>query len=424
MKRKIIFVSIISMMLLSSCQNPFASVVSVAQSSSLIPSIETSSQNTSSGISDSIGSVSSSVAEGTYDSLAINVMTLGNHYAGDSIYIKAGDKDILIDAGSRHSSTPVVENYIDTHGCTDKSLEYLILTHGDQDHVEGMTTSGSDAGILDYYSVGAIIDNQFSNKTTVGYKNYISRRDALVTAGTTVHHTADYYFTLDDTTNEYVANSYNHIELTPTISMDVIYNYFYFNKGSDENNYSVSVMFNQGTNHFLLTGDLEESGEAKMVQYYASRDGLPHVKFFKAGHHGSYTASTSVLLDQITPEMCAVSCVAGTEEYTYNTDRQFPSQSFIDRIAPHTSKVFITSMTEYKADRYPENNRVDMNGNIVCAADSSGNVTMTGSASSISLKDTGWMKTIISRSTEESKTRVDNGVGYPRIWPSSPSTYN
>ena len=33
--------------------------------------------------------------------LSIHFMELGNEYAGDSIYIKAGETDILIDAGSR-----------------------------------------------------------------------------------------------------------------------------------------------------------------------------------------------------------------------------------------------------------------------------------------------------------------------------------
>lgn len=474
MKRKVIFVSIISMMLLSSCQNPFTVTVSSEQASSPASSIEVSSSSTTpsssqvtnpssdAGSSQTVSSIdasssasistdssnadsnlssvatsssaeasSSSAAPGTYDPLSINILTLGNQYAGASIYIKAGDKDILIDAGSRHSSSPVIENYVDTHGCTDNSLEYLILTHGDQDHVEGMTTSGSYTGILDYYSIGTIIDNQYSTKTTVGYTGYTSKRDTLVSSGNTVHHTADYYFSLDSGTNQYEANSYNHIELTPTISMDILYNYYYFNTSSDENNYSVSVMLNQGTNRFLLTGDLEEGGETKMVQYYASRGGLPHVKFFKAGHHGSYTASNNVLLNQVTPEMCAVSCVAGSEEYTFNTDNQFPSQAFITRIAAHTSKVFVTSISKYGTDGYPTSgSRVDMNGNIVCSADSSGNVTMTGSNNSISLKDSDWMKSTISRSTSyydsstKKTSRVDAGTGHPRTWPSVTSTYN
>ena len=63
--------------------------------------------------------------------LSIHFMELGNKYAGDSIYIKAGDTDILIDAGSRESSTETTSAYIDQY-CTDGVLEYVIATHADE----------------------------------------------------------------------------------------------------------------------------------------------------------------------------------------------------------------------------------------------------------------------------------------------------
>ena len=50
--------------------------------------------------------------------LSIHFMELGNEYAGDSIYIKAGDTDILIDAGSRASSTDTTAAYIDRYSNT------------------------------------------------------------------------------------------------------------------------------------------------------------------------------------------------------------------------------------------------------------------------------------------------------------------
>ena len=40
--------------------------------------------------------------------LQIHFLELGNKYTGDCTYIKAGDTDILIDAGSRTSSIPYI----------------------------------------------------------------------------------------------------------------------------------------------------------------------------------------------------------------------------------------------------------------------------------------------------------------------------
>ena len=46
------------------------------------------------------------VAEGE---LEIHFLELGNKYTGDCTYIKAGDKDILIDAGSKASSIETID---------------------------------------------------------------------------------------------------------------------------------------------------------------------------------------------------------------------------------------------------------------------------------------------------------------------------
>ena len=41
----------------------------------------------------------------TEEELSIHFLELGNKYTGDCVYIKAGNNDILIDAGSRNSSS-------------------------------------------------------------------------------------------------------------------------------------------------------------------------------------------------------------------------------------------------------------------------------------------------------------------------------
>ena len=82
--------------------------------------------------------------------LSIHFMELGNEYAGDSVYIKAGETDILIDAGSRASSTDTTSEYIDQY-CTDGVLEYVIATHADQDHIAGFAGSNTSPSIFERY---------------------------------------------------------------------------------------------------------------------------------------------------------------------------------------------------------------------------------------------------------------------------------
>ena len=62
-----------------------------------------------------------------YDNFQIHFLELGNDYAGDSVYIKANNYDILIDAGSRGNSAEYINKYVKNY-CNDGKLEYVIAT--------------------------------------------------------------------------------------------------------------------------------------------------------------------------------------------------------------------------------------------------------------------------------------------------------
>ena len=51
----------------------------------------------------------------TYKELQFHFIELGNEYTGDCTYIKAGELDILIDAGSRKSSATAIKEYVDKY---------------------------------------------------------------------------------------------------------------------------------------------------------------------------------------------------------------------------------------------------------------------------------------------------------------------
>lgn len=306
--------------------------------------------------------------------LSIHFMELGNKYAGDSIYIKAGDTDILIDAGSRAGSTETTSAYIDRY-CTDGVLEYVIATHADQDHIAGFAGSSSSPSIFERYECEVIIDFPRTDKTSQTYQKYVENRDAEVEAG------AKHYTALQCCNNEDGAQRV--FEVSDGIEMEILYNYYYENSSPHENNYSVCLMFNQGDKHFLFTGDLEKEGEEYLVQY----NELPKVELFKAGHHGSGTSSNDALLSVIKPKIVCVCCCAGTDEYTDTPANQFPTQDMIDRVAAYTDRVYVTSL----GDESAEGGYTSMNGNIVVTSDGSG-VSVNCSASNTLLKDTEWFK--------------------------------
>lgn len=322
---------------------------------------------------------------GTYGDkdLSFHFLELGNNNTGDSTYIKAGDVDILIDAGSRKNSADTIASYVDQY-CTDGKLEYVIATHAHQDHIAGFIDRSNGDGIFKRYECGIIIDNVKvkAGKETDVYREYIAARNDEVAAG------AKFYTAMDCVAERNGAQK--TYQLGEGMSMTILYQRFYEEDAEDINDYSVCVLFNHGDNYYLLTGDLEAPGEASLVE----NNNLPEVQLFKAGHHGSYTASTNALLSVIKPKIVCVCCCAGSIEYTKTkNDHTFPAQEFIDRVAPYTDKVYVTTLgfVEYNEEKgkYQDVGFTSMNGNITVLS-SGGNVTVTCSNNNTVLKDTAW----------------------------------
>ena len=329
--------------------------------------------------------------------ISFHFMMLGNKNAGDCVYVKAGDNDILIDAGSRANSVDDIQSYINQY-VTDGILEYVIVTHSDQDHIAGFACSDS---IFDLYECKTIIDFPKTNKSTTTnsggtslYGQYVKNRDEEVDDG------AEHFTALEcynDVSGDGGAERIYNLTADGNVKMEILYNHYYENNSSDENNYSVCVMFHHGSRKFLFTGDLEKEGE----EYLAQKYDFSQVELFKAGHHGSPTSSNDCLLKEIKPKMCVVCCCAGSVEYMDYLKSTFPSQAFIDRIAPYTAKIYVPIMVDIvyvkdKADGTPDYDNAEeyqiLNGNVIVISDAQNGVYAQCSNNDTLLKDTDWFK--------------------------------
>ena len=306
--------------------------------------------------------------------LEIHFLELGNKYTGDCTYINAGGVDILIDAGSKTSSIPTITAYLNER-VTDGVLEYVIVTHAHQDHYAGFATSENIDSLFDLYECETIIDFAQTNQkdSATMYNNYLRERADEIANGA-LHYTAA----------DCITQNKNVFTLGDQIELEILDSYYYYNKASSgENDHSVCVMIHQGDNHFLFTGDLEKSGEEKLVEM----NQLPEVVLYKAGHHGSKTSSHDVLLSVIRPEIVCVCCCAGSSEYTDKNENQFPTQEFIDRVAPYTDRVYVTT----RCINYENDEFASMNGNIKVTSNASG-IYVACSNSDLILKEWDWFK--------------------------------
>lgn len=310
----------------------------------------------------------------TNNEFSIHFMELGNKYTGDSSLVKAGDVEVLIDAGSKSSSVEAIYNY--TSQYVEGKLDYIIVTHAHEDHYAGFATNRYEDSLFAKYSVGegtTIIDfaqTTASKKSNKMYLNYTSNLQTAINNGAT-------HYTCKD-----LAGS--TINLSSSVSMEILKTKFYDTVSTTENNHSVCTLFKNGSHNYLLTGDLEKEGEISLVNLNT----LPEVDVYKAGHHGSKTSSSSELMEVIKPKEVCVCCCAGSSEYTKTNVNQFPTQEFVNNVAPYTDLIYVTSLCE----DYEKGLFSSMNGNIIVCSNNGNATTTYCSNNTTKLKDTDWFK--------------------------------
>jgi competence protein ComEC len=99
----------------------------------------------------------------------------------------------------------------------------------------------------------------------------------------------------------------------------------------------------------LLTGDMEERNEARLVFNNAT---ILDADVLKAGHHGSRTSSSTAFLNAVTPELVIISLAAGNS-YGH------PHQEALDRISASGAQYLL---------------RTDIDGTITLTSDGSSGI--------------------------------------------------
>ena len=315
--------------------------------------------------------------------LSIHFLELGNKYTGDCTFIKSGETEILIDAGSRADSVQTIYDYISP--MIDGNLDYVVVTHAHQDHYAGFATSANVESLFDKLKVDNVIKFAQTNQKNTSnlYKNFLRElEETKARNGTKVYSAHDCYEEKNGGSRTY--------SIGENIKMEILTQKFYTEKATTENDYSVCLKIDRTveteTFSYLFTGDLEEKGEESLVNLNPS---LGKTVLYKAGHHGSKTSSSKKLLEKIQPEIVCVCACAGSTEYTTKNENTFPTQIFIDNVSEYTDEVYVTSLcVDYKKGEF-----TSMNGNIVIATTkNSTTIEKFFGGHDKKLKDTDWFK--------------------------------
>lgn len=193
---------------------------------------------------------------------------------GDSSLIKFPNNqgNILIDTGGlTNSSYSITVNktipYLQSRGI--KNIDYLILTHGDYDHM------GEAINLVNNFKVEKVIFN-------CGEYNELEQ---------------DLIKVLDKKKISY----YSCIK---KINIDDNKLYFLNNKLYDNENDNSSVIYIELNNYkFLFMGDAGVEVEQDLIEKYNLQD----INVLKVGHHGSKTSSGEKFIEQIEPKYSIIS---------------------------------------------------------------------------------------------------------------------
>lgn len=249
--------------------------------------------------------------------LKITMLDVGQ---GDCICINTGKNVILTDAGS--SSEQDVTKYRIMpflKASKIKKIDFLIMTHSDEDHINGMKD------LIEYkyngrnYVKNFVVGDIQEDMKDEGYKELVGLAESKGI-------------------NIIYVKSGDKI-CFDNVTLDIIWPADCDGLKLDTNQLSVAYYLKTNDFKMLFTGDLGEMSEKELVKIMFG-DGYKNADLYKAdvlkvGHHGSNSSSSEELLDIVRPKLSLISC-GKKNRYGH------PGKEVLERLNDVGSDIFIT----------------------------------------------------------------------------------
>lgn len=195
---------------------------------------------------------------------------------GDAIYIEAPNgNQMLIDGGP--SSGAVMRALGQVMPFYDRSIDLVLATHPDQDHVGGLPS------VIDRMNVGSVVTTENTSDTGA----YGAFEKAI----------------LEKHPARFIARTGERIILDDGIVFEILFP-DRSTAGWETNTASIVARLSYGEKSFFFTGDSPQGVEQYLV---GKNGGTLHATVLKLGHHGSYTSSSRVFLSAVDPEYAIIS---------------------------------------------------------------------------------------------------------------------
>ena len=209
-----------------------------------------------------VAAVGLGTAHYTRNALDAYVLDVGQ---GQSVLLASGGAFALVDCGSRNSwydAGAIAADHLAAMGCG--TLDYLILTHYDYDHVSGVME------LLARQRVGTVLLPRTAEGGDMRFRIELSARS----------HGAEVEYVEAEV--EYPLGESRLTVYPPT--------------GTGEQA-GVAILCTHGAYDLLITGDMDMAGERALLAEHA----LPDIEALVAGHHGSASSTSQELLEALRP---------------------------------------------------------------------------------------------------------------------------
>lgn len=229
---------------------------------------------------------------------------------GDSILIHSKDKTMVVDTGGvmnysrekwqERKNKKSLTNYVTIPVLKKlgiRKIDYLVLTHGDFDHM------GEALKLIKQYRVEDIYLNQgnfnlLEKKVIKKYRHVYQIREK----------------------EEIVLGNINIVQINKEFS--------------DENDSSSILLMYYKNKKILLAGDASKKSE----EYILNKYNIGKIDVLKIGHHGSKTSTSDELLKELRPSLAIISCGK-------NNRFNHPHQETIDKLKKYKIKYLRTDIS-------------------------------------------------------------------------------
>jgi competence protein ComEC len=225
---------------------------------------------------------------------------------GDAIFIETpGRNQILIDGGP---DSAILEKLNESLPFWDRTIDLLVLTHPDSDHVTGLIHVLNNYKVENILWTGVVKEDAVFEK----WQELIEKENARI----------------------FIAEAGQKI-IAPGTDAEILFP-FESLEGKpvkDANNLSAILKLDFGEISFLFTGDVYESTERKLVEKGIDIGS----DILKVGHHGSKTSTCEEFVREVLPEVAVIS--AGKDN-----NYGHPHKETLDTLAKYDITIFRTDL--------------------------------------------------------------------------------